>query len=277
MIKDFLAEEKAYRKQLKQQRKNKNKKSLTKEQKGVKVLGILFTIIMACVFFATNCTSSENGDINWAGSIGITEEHIEEMEKTVDENLLFPNGKITDDDWLSLTNKLKLAGLEIADDEGMLLEETDEEARLQGVVEITGREIGAMCKEMNSIFGYGTILNVNDYQIYKEGNKYYQKSIVYIDLKNMVSQLKLPSIYLTTISEVRPVAGQLKAMNYRLIINQLSEEMSAEILEKLNELTNDRLTRLANDTLNNYIYLFFSSIYVDYELIDGGLSLFAVE
>ena len=199
------------------------------------------------------------------------------MEKTVDENLLFPNGKITDDDWLSLTNKLKLAGLEIADDEGMLLEETDEEARLQGVVEITGREIGAMCKEMNSIFGYGTILNVNDYEIYKEGNKYYQKSIVYIDLKNMVSQLKLPSIYLTTISEVRPVAGQLKAMNYRLIINQLSEEMSAEILEKLNELTNDRLTRLANDTLNNYIYLFFSSIYVDYELIDGGLSLFAVE
>ena len=203
----------------------------------------------------------------------LAEEYIVEMEKPVDENLMFPNGKINSEDWESFAIKMQSAGMTIFNDEYEIVEDLLETGSLVGDLVLSGRDVGAVCKICNDEMGVNTIASVCDFELYQENNKTYEKTIVYLDLNKFIKDSDLPSVYLTTVSEIKVLKGSITAMNYNITINQLSEELSAEILEVLNKLTYDRITRIANDTLNRYVNSFFSILQIDIEIVDQGLSL----
>lgn len=275
MIKEFWAEQKDERKQRKLLKKQQ-KKQLTKIDKARKVSGIFVTILIIIGAFGFTCSGSGNSSgVNWKDAIGITEEYIIEMEKPVDENLLFPNGKIMEDDWLSFVNVMKNGGMNVFDAENKVDDSLLEGAELVSPIDVNGRHLGAISKEMNIVMGVGEITNICYFEIFKENDKFYEKSIVYLDLSKSIKDIDLPAVYLTTVSEVKVLSGQLYAMNYKVIINELSQELSDEILATLNDLTDDKITRLANSTINNYIYMFFSSINVNFALSDNGLKLYS--
>ena len=275
MIKEFWAEQKEERKQRKLLKKQ-NKKHRTKVEKTRYASGVIVTIlIIVGAFFSTCSGDGSTGGINWGETVGITEEYIIEMEKPVDENLLFPNGKIMADDWASFVEVMKSGGMNIFDAEGKVDDALIKTEKLTSSVVVTGRHLGAISKEMHAAFGVAEIINICDFEIYQENGKFYEKSIIYLDLEKMITDIDLPAVYLTTVSEVKVLAGQLHSMNYKIVINQLSQELSDEILETINEITNDKLVRLANSTINNYIYLFFDSLNIDYVLCENGLVLSA--
>lgn len=272
MIKEFWEEQKEERKQ-KKLLKKQHKKQLTKLEQSRKIFGIITIVLIIFGAFATTCSGASSSGVNWQDAIGLTEEYIIEMEKPVDENILFPNGKVMEEDWQSFTQVLISGGMNIFDAEGKVNDDLLPGAKLNFPVDITSKHLGAICKEMNASMGAGDITNICYFEIYKENDKYYEKSIVYLDLEKVIADIDLPAVYLTTVSEVKILAGQLTAMSYDVVINQLGKELSDEILHELNEISNDRITRIANSTINNYIYLFFDSINLNYSLIDGGLQL----
>ena len=168
---------------------------------------------------------------------------------------------------------MQSAGMTIFNEEYEIVEDLLETGSLVGNLVLSGRDVGAVCKICNDEMGVNTIASVCDFELYQENNKTYEKTIVYLDLNKFIKDSDLPSVYLTTVSEIKVLKGSITAMNYNITINQLSEELSAEILEVLNKLTYDRITRIANDTLNRYVNSFFSILQIDIEIVDQGLSL----
>ena len=182
---------------------------------------------------------------------------VEDLEKPVDENLLLINGRIGDDDYTNFINAWINAGADESyfdEDSGLIDGEEGEEADLSGLyinseLYLSSRVIGAWCKETNIDIGYSSNVDILDMLIYKENNNYYMSTISYCNLKNILGIEGLPSIYLKSVSEVAILNGNLTVLSTGLYINALDKDMNEEIVNKINDISDDKLSSLVNDMI----------------------------
>lgn len=258
MIKEFWQEVRQERKDKKRLKKENKKKRLTGEEKATKIFGILFGFFVffgSIIFACNNMSLGDLSDINWGAAIGLSDEMIEELEKPVDENLLLINGRISDDDYTSFLNAWIGAGADESyfdEDSGILDSEDGEETDLSGLyinseLHLSSRVIGAWCKETNVDLGYHSTVDILDMLIYKEDNNYYMSTISYCNLKSILDIEGVPSIYLKSVSEVAILNGKLTVLSTNLYINALDDKTNEEIVEKINKISDDKLSSLVND------------------------------
>lgn len=247
-LKSFWEEEKQARKQRKLEKKLRKKSPLTGEQKFVKIAGIIVGILVAFGACFYSC-SAFAGDYDWADFIGITDEMIAELEKPVDENLLFANGRIIKDDYDSYKIKLVDAGADVFESDADELYATKSFA-------LTDKEVGALVNSLLAESGTETNMNVLDFEIFYENEYFYEKSIVSIDLNEVVEGENLPKVYLTSTSKVEVLNGQICVLSTSLQINAIEENINKEIVELLQKYNNFNLVSASNTTINLIISLF---------------------
>ncbi len=259
MIKEFWQEVRQERKDKKRLKRENKKNKLTGEEKATKIFGILFGFFVffgSIIFACNNMSLGDLSDINWGSAIGLSDEMVEELEKPVDENLLLINGRISDDDYTSFVNAWINAGADESyfEEDGGIIddEESDEETDLSGLyinseLYLSSRVIGAWCKETNIDIGYSSSVDILDMLIYKENNNYYMSTISYCNLKNILGIEGVPNIYLKSVSEVSILNGKLTILGTELYINALDEEMNEKIVDKINDISDDKLSSLVND------------------------------
>lgn len=260
MIKEFWQEVRQERKDKRRLKKENKKNKLTGEEKATKIFGILFGFFVffgSIIFACNNMSLGDLSDINWGSAIGLSDEMVEELEKPVDENLLLINGRIGDDDYTNFINAWINAGADEScfdEDSGVTDGEEGEEVDLSGLyinseLYLSSRVIGAWCKETNIDIGYSSNVDILDMLIYKENNNYYMSTISYCNLKNILGIEGLPSIYLKSVSEVAILSGKLTVLSTGLYINALDKDMNEEIVNKINDISDDKLSSLVNDMI----------------------------
>lgn len=245
---DFLKEEKEERKKRRQLQKQQKKGNKTPEQKRMRLYAFItgFLIVFGVVFY----TCRNTGGYSWNNIIGITDEMIVELEKEVDENELFPNGKITDIDWNSCDQVLKSAGVDF---------DSDEDFSITSSFTLTDRQLGALSKKLLVSIDTTIIKSISDLELYAIGNKIYLRSVVNINLSDIIMGTKLPYVYLTTTSHIELLSNSLTCMTNKIKINNLSEELNEELLSVLDDNSNTNLESIGNEIICTLITVFGSS------------------
>ena len=257
---DFLKEEKAERKKRKQLQKEQKKGNKTPEQKRMKIYAIItgFLIVFGVLFY----TCRNAGGYSWNDILGITDEMIVELEKEVDEDVLFPNGKITDMDWHSCDIVLKSAGIDL---------ESDEDISPTTSFVLTDRELGALSKKLLVTIDTSIIKNISDLELYVVGNKTYLRSVVDINLSDLVMGATLPKVYLTTTSHIELLSNSITCMTNEIKINNLSSELNEELLSVLDSNSSTNLKSIGNEIISTLITIFGSSIGCEMVLMHGQI------
>ena len=290
MIKEFwqeVREEKKERKRLKKQRK---KLALTGEQKATKIMAILFGffVFFGSLFFA--CSGFSLGDltITWGQLVGLDAEIVEQLEAPVDENLLLIDGRITNDDYMSFVNAWITAGADPSyfDETGELIdkeveddgvEEDAEVLYIDSVLNLNGKELGGWCRETNIDLGYVSTMDILDMKFYKIGEQHYMSTIALCKLSKLLESDEVPNVYLKTVSPIKILDGSIAILGCELYINQLSEESNKIVVDKINEVTSDKLTTLVNDlVVTAYINPLKTIFNATMALTDNGVSFIPV-
>ncbi len=255
MIKEFWQEVKEERKLKKQLKKQNKKRRLTGEEKAYKVFGILlgFFVLFGSIFFTCNRPKGD-GEVSWGDAVGLTPEMVEELEKPVDENLILTNGKLNFDDYMSFVKVFTDAGVKCFNEDGEIIDSANEkDAYITSTVTLNDKQLGGYCRETNRDMGFVGTIDLLDLDIFSENEKTYLKTIVYCKLDKVINNTDLPNVYLTSISEIRVLSGSLAILDTTVQINQISQESNDFIVEKLDELSDNAFSTLANDTMSLYI------------------------
>lgn len=257
---DFLKEENAERKKRRKEQKANKKKVRTPEQKRYRIYAfITVLLIIFGVFFSTCNTNGE--PFTWNKIIGITNEMIVELEKDIDETGLFPKGKISELDWESCNNVLK--------DSGINFDTQDDSFVQYESFSLTDRQVGALAKKMLADLDNSVIKNVCDLKIYAVGEQFYMRSVVYIDLSTMIVGAELPSVYLTSTSKVEILSNSLVCMSNQVLINNLSPEVSSEIISVFDKNSSTKISTIAGEIISTSITLFGESVGMEMQLRHG--------
>lgn len=256
-----MQEEKEARKERKLQKKLNKKSPLTKEQKYYKIAGVIVGILVTFGAILYSCNAMAGDGYEWTDLVGITDEMIEELEKPVDENLLFSNGKLSVND----LNSCKA----ILDDAGANVLDNKEEVIATKSFTLNSKEVGALAKQ--TLLEGGSTLDILDFEIYYENDCYYEKSIVKINLKEVVEGEDLPTIYLQSTSKIDILGESICILDTKYKINMIEEDINnsiIELLEKYSKFT-DQIT--GNDMINMVINLFATNVGTKINLQDNGI------
>lgn len=265
-LKSFLEEEKQARKQRKLEKKLNKKSPLTGEQRFIKIAGIITGVLITFCALFFSCKSLFSGDFDWNEIVGITDEMIEELEKPVDENLLFADGRILAEDYNLCKVKLNSANANVIDSKESELEATSS-------FSLNSKEVGALVNLLFSQSGNASSLSVLDFNIFYDNEHFYEKSVTLVDLNEVVSSegKKLPKVYLTSISKIEVLNAQITVLDTKLKINAIEDSVNEDILELLKKYTNFTFMSAANTTINMVINLFADSVKTKVFLIDNGI------
>ena len=261
---DFLKEEREERKKRRKLQKEAKKKKLTKEQKKYRIFGIItgFLIAFGAIF---SCCYSPGGDFSWTDILGITDEMIVELEKTVDEKTIMPNGRIGEKEWNSCNQKLKNIGIDFDD-----MSETNMQATSSFA--LTDREAGALAKQLLESINNDLKVKVLDLQIYAVGEVFYEKSITHVDLSKIIVNATLPSVYVITTSKVEILGNSIVCMNYDIKLNNIDSDMGNEILELISKNSTTDIKTLSNTLINTALDMFVQSAHVEVYLSHGQIN-----
>lgn len=269
-LKELWQEHREEQKLKKIQKKQKKKEKLTHEQKVYKIFGILLGCFVTFGALFSTCSnfSTGVGDFSWNKLVGISDEYVAELEKPINESTLFPNGRIGKDELSSLEKKFQDCGLDI-----LLNDDFDESELENGSVVIsdlylTARELGALVNEVLVSINY---IKVCDMSITFENDIYIQKSIVYVNLNELIADVNLPKIYVTTISEAIVLNGTLAVLNSDIKVNQVSEKLNDKIIEMLDSNSSIKMSSIGNSFINSTIQVFSESVFKNFVLKDEGL------
>ena len=210
---DFLKEEREAKKQRKKLQKEQKKQKLTKEQKKYKIFGIITGCLITFGAIFSCCSSFGGADYSWNNIVGITDEMIVALEESVTESTIIPNGIIGKSDWDSCNTKLLGMGIDIESEmaNGFNIKED---------FYLTDRELAAMAKESLETINTGSA-RVLDFEIYAIGDVFYERSVIYINLSNVVLNATLPSVYVTSISRIEVLSNSVTCMDYDVKINNI--------------------------------------------------------
>jgi hypothetical protein len=265
-LKSFWEEEKQARKQRKLEKKLSKKSPLTGEQKFIKIAGIITGILITFGALFFSCKSLFGGDFDWNEIVGITDEMIEELEKPVDENLLFADGRILAEDYNSCKVKLNSANANVIDSKESELEATSS-------FSLNSKEVGALVNLLLSESEELGTMSVLDFNIFFENDYFYEKSITLVDLNEVVGseEKKLPKVYLTAVSKIEVLNGQISVLDTELKINAIEDGVNEDIIELLKKYTNFTLVSASNTTINMVIDLFADEVKTKVVLMDNGI------
>lgn len=259
MIKEFWQEVKQERKERKRLKKERKKRALTGEQKATKIFGIFlgFFVLFGSLFFACNNMSIGDLDFSWGTLVGLDKEIVEELEKPVDENLLLIDGKINSEDYMSFISAWIAAGADgtYFNEDGELIEgegdSFDEEERevlfIDETLTLSGKQLGGWCRESNIDLGYVSTMDILDMKFYKENDQFYLSTIAFCKLSKLLGSDEVPNVYLRTVSPIKVLDGNITTLGCELYINNLSEESNKVVVDKINELSQNKLSTLVND------------------------------
>lgn len=270
-IKEFWQEQRAEAKQRKELKKKQKKRPLTKEQKAYKVFAIIFGFFVAFGAIFYSCSSLSSGDDNstsWNNLIGISDEIVTELQKSIDENLMFPNGKIESADIESCNTCLTNAGIDIIVNGQIDEEKLENTQKLSTNILMDFRSAGALAKLLTD----SDTAKVYDFEISFTEDTIIERSVVYVNLAKLISGENLPKIYLTTISEIAILNGQISILNSSLQINQLDNEMNTQVVSAINKNSSIYdLEDFGNSLINSSLNLFASAIGAKLDLNSNSL------
>lgn len=228
-IKDFFAEQKAERKRLKQEKKASKKRPLTKEEKKYKVFSIFLTLFLIIGSIIVSCSGLGGGDFTWEKISGITPEMIAELEKPVNLDDLLFDEKITTTDWDECNNKLMAVGINIDFENAEKLEPTES-------FDLTHRDLGALVAKYLENMGELNKQKLLNLKIYSsaDGNTWFIKTLMYVNMSSQFTSSNLPWVYLTTIAEVQVINKEIINFSSTAKINQIDDEKNTEIMKVLN-------------------------------------------
>jgi len=261
---DFLKEEREVKKQRKKLQKEQKKQKLTKEQKKYKIFGIITGCLITFGAIFSCCSSFGGVDYSWNNIVGITDEMIVALEETVDESSIVPNGIIEIDDWNSCNTKLLDMGIDIES-------EMSNEFDVKDDFYLTDRELAAMAKKSLETISTSGNARVLDFEIYAIGDVFYERSVIYINLSNVVLNATLPSVYVTSISRIEVLSNSVTCMDYDVKINNIEEELNNEILEVLKKNSTTNIESIGNSIVNTTISAFASAVGADIILHHGQI------
>lgn len=258
---DFLKEEREERKKRKKLQKEQKKQKLTREQKKYKIFGIITGCLITFGAIFSCCSSLGGGDYSWNKLVGITDDMIIELEKPVAEKDIIPGKIIGDSDWNSCKQKLLNVGIDIEDESGA-------DPDVLESFYLSDRDLGSMAKQsLEKIGGYNA--KIMDFEIYAIGNTYYERSVILINLSNVVLASNLPSVYITTISKIEVLGNNVTCMDYDVKINNIEKNMNDMILDVLKTSSTTDIKTVGNSLVNTTINAFAMTIDAEITLHHG--------
>lgn len=252
---DFLKKEreerKAYRKQQKQ-----DKKAKTPEEKRRKIYSIVFgfLITFGVIFYTVNSCS---GSYSWESVVGITDEMKIALEQSVSEETIFPNGRITQTNYDSLTIKLNSAGIDF---------DSDEDINPHSDLILSEKEAGALVNQIFSALDETKKYEVKDFSVYTILDAIYCKSVITLNLSEAISGSTLPSVYLISTSKVQILDNTIMCMETDYQINEIDDPLNDEIIDVLNKNMTGSIISNSNEMLCSTLSLFAESCTYSIEL-----------
>lgn len=258
---DFLKEEREEKKRRKKLQKEQKKHKLTSEQKRYKIFGIITGCLITFGAIFSCCSSMGGGSYSWNNLIGITDEMIVALEKEVAEKDVINGQIIGENDWNSCNEKLLNAGIDIEND--FITEIT-----INDSFYLSDRELGAMAKQSLEKLGSNNA-KVMDFEIYAIGEIYYEKSVVLVNLSNIVINSNLPNVYITTTSKIEVLSNTIICMDYDVKINNIEKEMNDKILDVIKNSSTTDIQTIGNSLINTTINTFALTIGAEIVLHHG--------
>ena len=263
-LKEFLAEEKELRKERKLEKKKAKKSPKTGEEKFIKIASIITGILISFMALFRACSGFSGSDFSWNKLVGISDEMITALEAPVDEDIMFPLGKIDVIDLDNCIVKLNDANANIFD---------SEETKASKSFTLNSRELGAFANKVFKSNKETLIkLDVLSFEIFAKDSDFYEKSIVLIDLSELTEIDNLPKVYLTSESKIDILDSQICILKTDLKVNQISDQLNDEIVELLGNYSSFKLIEISNSLINSSLSLFASGIGTSVVLMDGGIN-----
>lgn len=262
-LKEFLKEQKEERKRKKLEKKQAKKSPLTKEQKYYKIAGLIVGILVTFGAIFYSCGSLAGGNPDLMDILGITDEMVEAIKEPVDENLIFVDGRLSFEDLTACKIILNDANANAL--------ESEEELFASKNFSLNSRETGALAREMLASLNSDFNLDVLSYKIYKTNNAYYEKSVVKINLDEIISGKDLPEVYLISMSKIDILGDSICILDTSLQINMIDKEINDQIIELLETYDKFNFKSTVNNMINTVLNMFAANINTKIKLIDDGI------
>lgn len=244
-LKDFLQEEKKYRKEQRAEQKKQKKQPLTRGQIVYKIVSIIFAIALVIGAFSYSCRAL-SGTSNW-GQLGDLNSQVKQKLSSVpsEEEVLGDNVKIKESDRKSFVDKLLAVGIDY---------DGESKQAPTGDFELTSIDIGAYAVDFNKETGNNQKFEILSYKIYFGGEYFYEQSIAKFYLNKYFGNTDLPIMYVNSVSMIQIQSGSLKILSTTSTINNLNQVDSDQIMDALDKKTLVySFESLANTTINGAI------------------------
>jgi len=279
-IKEFWQNEREEKKRKKLLAKESKKKILTPEQKLTRIMSIIFLIVVVLGAFYS-CSKVFGGGVDLKDAIyNVSEETKTAIQKTVDTNLLFLNGRYSQDDKDKCFEKLKESGNKTV----QTFDDIDEDYKINTDVIMENNALRGL---VGNLFSDSKDIVLCEFQIYAINGEYFEKSIVHLMFDD-IDYFGVDGVYVTTISSVEILDNSITALDSYAIVNNLDGETNEKVIEELNEYmelvesitttnTDDySLNKIMNYYINSSINLFATAINSKtIELTNNGLKFIA--
>lgn len=274
MIKEFWQERKEEKLKQKEIKKQNKKLPQTKEQKAYKVFGVLFALflIFGSIFYTCSGFSGTD-DFSWDRLIGITDEMKEKLSSKVEKSSLIQDRELTSNDWESCKIVFNTRDLSIITQEGNIDSNKllNKSIRLTESMSLDNYKVGAL---VSNIIKQGTQksnITLIELNICQEGTQVILRTVMNINLSEVVLSGTLPYVYVTTTSRIEVLNRKLASLDSQVVINDFNEDENAEIIEILNNSSLFGIENYTNDKVVEEINYFAESISANVEL--SGLNI----
>lgn len=244
-LKDFLQEEKKYRKEQRAEQKKQKKQPLTRGQIVYKIVSIIFAIALIIGAFSYSCRAF-GGTNDW-GKLSDLNSQVKQKLSSVpsEEDVLGDNVKIKESDRKVFVDKLLAVGIDY---------DGDSTQTPTADFELTSMDIGAYAVDFNKETGNNQKFEILSYKIYFGGEYFYEQSIAKFYLNKYFGNTDLPIMYVNSVSMIQIQSGSLKILSTTSTINNLNQDDSDQIMYALDKKTLVySFESLANTTINGAV------------------------
>lgn len=255
MIREFWQERREEKRRQKELRKSQ-KKIKGGDYLYYKICGIILAIIVIVGPFA--CTMGDVGDIDnydWNSTLGISEEMQQRLSQPIDVSTLITTSAINSADEVELNETLVRAGLENFVVPSEKIDENDTFTLNDELVlkpNLAGVLVNAFLKEGV----YGDSVEVIEIIIYKDNSYTMLRTLMKVDLSQIVMGDNLPYVYCTTVSRITTIDGRLTSIGEQVNINDYDEDFNEELLTTLNSLSLVGVSSYTNELVVSQINMF---------------------
>lgn len=259
MIREFWQEYREEKKRQKQLKKANRKQAKTGEQKAYSIFGILLTIFVIFGAFGSTCSrgNADNVEFDWGSIVGVDDAMIEVLSAPVNRNEILIDGTLTTLDFDNLAIELNANGLGAFLEEGVDDDLTEEDLQIKSDFSLTQSALGALVSDMMEGASNGDGFELLSFKMFEnEDSHIILRTVVYLDLSQVVPSDKLPMVYVTTTSRIQMQINELVSFNNYVQLNQIDDEMNEEIVDKINNSSFSEIAYHTNNAIVGQLNLF---------------------